>query len=48
MKIMGLWFSNEMQWFGLYIWHQDSSPSNIHQGDMPYYDGGSYVWLAGR
>ena len=29
--------SNELQWLDLKIRHQDSSPSDDHQGDMPYF-----------
>ena len=30
--------SNELQWFDLKSGHQYGSPSNDHQGDMPYID----------
>ena len=33
---MGARSSNELQWLLLKIEHQDNSPSNGHQGDMPY------------
>ena len=34
---MGAWSSNELQLFELKIGHQDKSPINGHQGDMPYW-----------
>ena len=37
MKSTGAWFSNELQWLYLMIGCQDSSPSDGHQGDMPYW-----------
>ena len=36
MKSTGARSSNELQWLDLKIGHQDSSPSNVHQGNMPY------------
>ena len=39
MKSTGAWSANELQWLDKKIEHQDtkdSSPSNGHQGDMPY------------
>ena len=35
MKSTGAWSSNELQWLDLKIGHQESSPSNGHQDDMP-------------
>ena len=32
---MGTQFSNELQWFDFKIGHQDNSPNNGHQDDMP-------------
>ena len=41
--------SNESQWFDLKIGHQDSSPSNGHQGDISYWDAcmweNACVWI---
>ena len=36
MKSMATQSSNDLQWFDLKIRHQDNSPNNSHQGDMPY------------
>ena len=35
MKSTGAWSSNELQWLDLKVGHQESSPGNGHQGDMP-------------
>ena len=34
---MGAQSPHELHWLDLEIKHQDSSPSNCHQGDMPYW-----------
>ena len=34
---LGAQSSSELQWLNLKIGHQDSSPTNGHQGDMLYY-----------
>ena len=36
LETYGYQYLNELQWFSLMISHQDSSLSNIHQGNMPY------------
>ena len=35
-RLQGSRSSNELQWLDLKIGHQDRSPSNCHQGDMPH------------
>ena len=37
MKSIFAWSPNELQRIDLRKGHQDSSPSNGHQGDKPYY-----------
>ena len=38
MKFAGAHYSNESKWLELKVGHQDSSPSNHHQGKIAYYD----------
>ena len=44
MKSRGVQSSNELQWLDFIIGHQDNSPSNSHQVDMPYYLMGITHW----